>query len=175
MTENRQADKVIVTARTLYGARRTISALRKAVPNAHVHTTGFRGILVLEAEGNPLELACRITRECADSIGRAVAVLAKVTTRFEPVRDAAVKTGVDHIHEDESFCFRLNKRGSHELEKDTPVIEYEIGGAIWVALHAKYGKRPPVNLKDPDVTVIAEVLGEDTVVGVMRKDWRTAS
>ncbi len=172
MTQNHEAAKIIVTTRTLYGARRTIAALNKAVPGARIQRPGPRGILIVEMEENPLELACRVARECAESIGRAVAVLAVVPSRIGPIRDSAVEIGAKHIAEEESFCFRLHKRGAHGLDMDTPVIEYQIGGAIWVALNEKYGKRPRVDLRDPDVTVIAEVLGADTAVGVLRKMWR---
>jgi tRNA(Ser,Leu) C12 N-acetylase TAN1 len=174
MPEGFQAARVVVTSRTLFGARRTISALKRAVPAARIRSAGLRGILILEAEGDPLELAARVTGECSEDIGRAVAVLAEVTSLFEPIRDSAVKIGAEQIGEDEPFCFRLNKRGAHGLDRDTPVIEYEIGGAIWVALREKYGKRPLVNLKDPEVTVMAEVLGADTAVGILRKMWRKA-
>lgn len=165
--------KLIVTARSLFGAGKTRSILKRELPDAHVRKSGFKGIFVLESEGDPLEMAARVARECAENIGRVVAVFAEAPSRFEPIRDSAVGIGAEHIGENESFAFRIVKRGAHWLDTDTPAIEYEIGGAIWVALHEKYGKRPPVNLKDPDVTIIAEVLGADTVVGILRKEWRT--
>jgi tRNA(Ser,Leu) C12 N-acetylase TAN1 len=40
-------------------------------------------------------------------------------------------------------------------------------------LEAKFGREPLVNLSDPDVVVRAEVLGPVTLVGVVRKAWRT--
>lgn len=164
--------KLIVTSRSLYSARRTVPALRRAVPGARIRGAGLMGIFILETEGDSLELGLRVNRECAENIGRAVAVLAEVPSLFEPIRESAVKIGLEQIGENESFCFRLNKRGSHGLDEATPEIEYEIGGAIWAALQGKYGKRPLVHLKDPDITVIAEVLGEETAVGVLRKTWR---
>lgn len=172
MIENLETIKLIVTSKSLYGARRTLAALKKVVPGAFIRRAGLRGIFILELGGNPLELAEKVTRECAESIGRAVAVFFEVPSLFDPIRDSAVSVGIGHTREDESFCFRLNKRGAHGLDRDTPAIEYEIGGAIWKALHEKYGKSPPVDLKDPDVTVIAEVLGANTAVGVLRKAWR---
>lgn len=164
--------KLIVTARELDATKQAAAALRAAFPDARVMRTGFRGVLSVEAEGDALELAERVTRECFTDIGRATAVLAEVDSTLDKIKPAAIEIGVAHIGEGERFCFRLNKRGAHMLELDTPKLEYEIGGAIWVALHQKYGVKPQVDLKQPDVTIVAEVLGPVTAVGVVRKAWR---
>ena len=164
--------KLIVTARELDAAKRTVAALRAAIPDARVTRTGFRGIVALEAEVDALELAERVTRECFADIGRATAVLAEVDSTLDEIKRVAVRIGTEHIGKDERFCFRLHKRGAHMLALDTPRLEYEIGGAIWVALQQKHGVKPLVDLKNPDVTVVAEVLGPITAVGVVRKAWR---
>jgi len=39
-------------------------------------------------------------------------------------------------------------------------------------LEKRFSKEPRVDLTDPDVAVVAEVLGEITLVGVSRKAWR---
>jgi tRNA(Ser,Leu) C12 N-acetylase TAN1 len=65
-----------------------------------------------------------------------------------------------------------HKRGAHGLERDTSILEEEIGGAIWSALEGKYNKKPKVNLKNPDVTVIAEILGPTAAIGISRRAWR---
>jgi hypothetical protein len=52
------------------------------------------------------------------------------------------------------------------------MLEQEIGGAIWTALEDKYSMKPTVRLKNADVTVVAEVLGPITAVGISRRDWR---
>ena len=171
---SRGTAKLIVTSRELYAIRQTIAALRATVTGARIRRAGFRGIFILEAEGDALELAKRVNQECFQSIGRATAVLAEVQSTLEPIKEAAVKIGTEQIDEDEKFCFRLHKRGSHLLEQETPKLEYEIGGAIWVALQQKFGKRPNVDLKNPDITVVAEVLGPNTAVGILRKAWRVS-
>jgi tRNA(Ser,Leu) C12 N-acetylase TAN1 len=56
--------------------------------------------------------------------------------------------------------------------EDTCKLEREIGGAIWQALEQKQGKRPVVDLDDPDITIIAEVMGPNTAIGILRKAWR---
>lgn len=172
---SRGTAKLIVTSRELYAVRQTITALRTTVLGARIRRAGFRGIFTLEAEGDALELAKRVNQECSQNIGRATAVLAEVQSTLDPIREAAVKIGTEQIGEDEKFCFRLHKRGSHWLEQETPKLEYEIGGAIWVALQQKYGKKPNVDLKNPDITVVAEVLGPNTAVGILRKAWRVSA
>lgn len=125
-----------------------------------------------EAEGDPTEVAKLIYEECAQNIGHLTAVLATVESKEESIRDAAVQIGAAQIGSEESFAFRLNKRGMHGLKKDTSTLEREIGGAIWIALEGKYQRRPKVNLKNPDITVIAEILGPIVAIGISRREWR---
>lgn len=164
--------KLIATSRWLSNIRQTIAALRAVLPGARIRRTGFRGVISLEADGDVFELAKRVNQECSASIGRATAVLMEVESGLEAIKEAAVKIGVENIGDDEKFCFRLHKRGSHWLEQETPKLEYEIGGAIWTAVQQKYKEKPKVDLKNPDVMVIAEVLGPNTAVGILRKAWR---
>jgi tRNA(Ser,Leu) C12 N-acetylase TAN1 len=164
--------KIIVTSAGLEPARHLRFALRRAVRGARVRGTGFRGIFALEAAGDAAEVAKLIWRGCAQSIGHVTAVLATVESRLEPIQDAAVRIAGEEIGPEESFCFRLHKRGAHGLEQDTSTLEQEIGGAIWTALERRHGKKPRVNLKNPDVKVIAEILGPEAAVGIWRRAWR---
>lgn len=141
------------------------------MPGARVRGTGFRGILSLEAEGDPTEVAKLIYEECAQNIGQLTAV-ATVESKEESIRDAAVQIGAAQMGSEESFAFRLNKRGMHGLKKDTSNLEREIGGAIWIALEGKYQRRPKVILKNPDITVTAEILGPIVAIGISRREWR---
>jgi tRNA(Ser,Leu) C12 N-acetylase TAN1 len=77
-------------------------------------------VFVVEAEGKAPALAEQIYRGCHRLIGRATAVLAEVESKPQSIKDAAVKIGADEIGPDESFCFRLTKRGVHSLQDDTP-------------------------------------------------------
>jgi tRNA(Ser,Leu) C12 N-acetylase TAN1 len=100
------------------------------------------------------------------------AVLETVESKEEPIKRVAARIGSEHIGSEESFCFRLHKRGTHGLEQNSSKLEAEIGGAIWTALEQKHNKTPRVRLKDPDVMVIAEILGPIAAVGISRKVWR---
>ncbi|MBI4529312.1 MAG: hypothetical protein HY695_36395 [Deltaproteobacteria bacterium] len=167
-----QSARVIVTTESLERIREARSSLKSALPDARIRSAGFKGIFIVEVDGDALELARRIQQECSASIGRATAVVAEVQSRFDLIKEAAVQAGRNQIRADERFCFRLHKRGSHWLEKDTLSIEREIGGEIWQALEQKYGTKPLVDLKNPDTTVVAEVLGPTTAIGILRKEWR---
>jgi tRNA(Ser,Leu) C12 N-acetylase TAN1 len=164
--------KLIITSSGMERARYTRSALKAAVPTGSVRRTGLKGIFSLEAEGDVVELAKLIHRECWQHIGHATAVLEEVESRLEPIKEAAVRAGREQIGKEESFCFRIHKRGAHFLQQDTLTIEQDIGGAIWIALQEKHGGKPRVNLKNPDIAIVAEVLGPITAVGISRKVWR---
>ena len=164
--------QLIVTSAGLGRPRDTRFSLRAALPGAQIRKTGLRGIFSLAAEGDAFELAKLIWRECSQRVGHTTAVLAEVESRFEPIKEAAVRIGREQIGAAESFCFRIHKRGAHFLEQDTLTIEQEIGGAIWTVLEEKHGAKPRVRLKDPDAIIVAEVLGPTTAVGIFRKLWR---
>jgi tRNA(Ser,Leu) C12 N-acetylase TAN1 len=163
---------LLVTSRSFYAVGRARRALAAAVPGAHIRGAGFGAVLLLDAEGDALELAARVSRECAGDVSRVMAVCAQVPSGAAELREAAVRVGSEQIGEAESFCFRLRKRGAHGLPDDTPALEREIGGAIWVALEGKHGGKPKVDLGDPDVAIRGEVLGPIALVCVQRRDWR---
>ncbi|HEY1232221.1 MAG TPA: THUMP domain-containing protein [Candidatus Binatia bacterium] len=163
---------LIITNRGLEPVRSLRFALRRAVRGGRVRGTGFRGILRLEAEGDPAEVAKLVYEECSQNVGHLTAVLATVESKEESIRDVAVQIAAAQIGSEESFSFRVNKRGTHGLKKDTSTLEREIGGAIWIALERKYQKRPRVNLKNPNITVIAEILGPIAAIGISRREWR---
>ena len=164
--------KLIVTKRGIEPTRYVKSALRNALTGARVRGTGFRGVFALEAKGDAAERAKLAWRECAENIGHITAVCAMVESREEAIKDAAASIGAAQIGADESFCFRLHKRGAHGLEKPTSRLEPEIGATIWAALEVKYNKKPKVSLNNPDITVVAEILGPIAWVGISRRAWR---
>jgi putative pyruvate formate lyase activating enzyme len=163
--------KLLVTSRSLFTTHETRRVLGRKLPDARIHGSGFQGIYLVEAEDDAFELAERLYRECRRSIGRVTAAVAEVRSELSPIKDAAIRAATEHVRSEEKFCFRLKKRGSHFLDKDTPALEYEVGGAIWVALRERDRVEPKVDLSDPDVTIVADVLGPVTVIGIQRKAW----
>jgi tRNA(Ser,Leu) C12 N-acetylase TAN1 len=164
--------RLIVTDCGKRPSRECRRLLRKAFADAHLRNTGFRHVFIVESTGDPLELAANTLRKHPAGIGHVTPVLAEIDTGTGAIRDASLAIAIEQIGPDETFCFRLNKRGAHGLIEDTPTLEYNIGGAIWSALRQKHAKKPLVNLDDPDVTVVAEVLGPRTAIGIWKKAWK---
>lgn len=165
--------KMVVTCRNLRSFRRAQRALERALPHARASGAGFQGVLLVEGAGDAEEMAARVTRECAAAIGRATAVVAEISSEPQALLAAGVPIAETRIGADESFAFRLHKRRPHGFQRGTHDIEREIGAAMEAALRRTHGTPPRVDLTDPDVTIGAEVLGPVTLLGVVRKVWRT--
>jgi tRNA(Ser,Leu) C12 N-acetylase TAN1 len=144
------------------------------LPSASIKRSGFRNIVFVELERDALECLRKLKQDCSFEVGRAMLVVAEVKSTYEEIKEASIRIGCDSIGGGESFCFRLNKRGVHLLEQPTPELERNIGGAILNALKEREGKEPKVNLREPGVTICAEVLGEITLIGFLKKDWTKA-
>jgi tRNA(Ser,Leu) C12 N-acetylase TAN1 len=164
--------KLVVTSRGPRAWRDCRSLVRRVLPEAGLRSTGFLSVFAVDAPGDPLELARAINREWRNSIGHTTAVLAEVESRQDAITEAAIGIARDHFARGESFRFRLLKRGAHWLIGHTPQLESDIGGRILEALKELHGVPPRVDLSSPDITIVAEVLGPLTEVGIIRKDWR---
>lgn len=165
--------KLVITSRS-FQERSAWRALKTALPAAWLEGTEFRGVLILRAEGDAEELAARVRRHCAGSIGHVTPVLAEVPSEAVALREAAVALALQHIESGESFCFRVHRRGWPGPES-SPVLERDVGGAIAAALQRRDETEPAVRLEHPDVTVIAEVLGRRTLIGLARAGNRGAA
>jgi protein-L-isoaspartate(D-aspartate) O-methyltransferase len=159
---------LIVTARSLSGARRARRALHRALPGARVKGTGFTAVLAVDAEGDPAALAAQATGSRIRSYGRVVTVLAQVPSARAQMVDAVARAAAGQVRPGESFCVRLHKRGAHGYLEPTPALERAAGTAAWEALHRRDGTQPRVDLVHPDVTIHVEVLGPRTLIGVAR-------
>ncbi|HKJ47146.1 MAG TPA: THUMP domain-containing protein [Balneolales bacterium] len=169
------AAKLIVTARGLYSGKKARRALRRILPYARIRNAGYRSVYVIETHGNVLNIADRICHECLMDIGHTTAVVEESKTSIKDIKEAALSVANQVVGENESFSFRIKKRGSQLLEKDSRDIEEEIGGDIWESLNQKYGKKPKVDLEHPDVKIVAEVLGNITAIGIQLKYWKEFS
>ncbi len=163
--------RLLVTSRDLYGESKTRHCLKGLFPGLKITPTGFRAVLFVEVEGDLLEVAGAINRECGPDVGRAVPLLGEGFSTEEDLAKVAAEVALNHVERGKSFSFRLHKRGVHGLERPTPELEYEIGGKIHDALMEKYGEKPKVDLKRADVAVVAEVLGAQLIVGIVKREW----
>lgn len=166
------AVKVVATGDTAHPDWMTRAALREAVLEADIVDSGFQAVYLVESDQDPEELARRVVAACGDRIGHVSALVGQTTTGYDEIRRAAIRAAERSIGPDDSFAFRVHKRGTHDLDRDTPEIEKTIGGAIWESLEKRHGREPRVDLDDPDVAVFAEVFGSETYIGIWRKAWR---
>jgi tRNA(Ser,Leu) C12 N-acetylase TAN1 len=134
--------RLIVTGGKTESLRQCKQLLRTVFPHAHVRNAGFSFVFVIESAGDPLALAADVEHKVMTSLGHITPVHAKIDTSMDAILETAVKIAIQHIGADETFCFRIHKRGSHGLVEDTPTLECEIGTAIWRAIEQKYGKKP---------------------------------
>jgi len=158
--------RLLVTYKNFLSSKQTYLAIKRVLPRAEVRGSGFKGVFLVEVEGDPFEAAKALNR--CSAVGRAVPLLVEVASDVESVKQAALRVS-ELLSPAESFCFRLYKRGAHKLDKPTPEIEREVGAAIQMEVERRKGRRPEVDLENPDVEISAEVLGPVTHVGILRE------
>jgi len=163
--------KNIITVKDFHDWGKLKVCLRKWFPNAFISKTRFRSVFVLQTQGDVKQVTQQIFRECSEFLGHTTAVLCDVESSMEDIKEAAVNIALDQIEEGESYCFRIKKRDVPELKMSSREIEQDIGDAIRLALRDKFGAEPRVNLDAPDITIMAEVLGLFSSVGIRRKRW----
>lgn len=145
---------------------------RSAVPgDAWVTYAPFRGVLLVECEGDPVVLASELARVGGRSIARVAAVLAQVPSARREMLEAVGRVGPAQIRPGESFAVRVHRRGFHGYLDPGPTLERDAGAAVWQVLRDRDGTAPRVELSHPDVTVHVEVLGPRSLVCVARRDW----
>lgn len=119
----------------------------KAVPGAPVFVPAFSRLVPLEESSFPFK---------PDSL------MEELMPRIEKYASS--------IPQGASYAVRVERRGfkgvlsSHDMEKT-------LAEAIWRALE-KAGKKPKVDLGDPDCTVVVEIVGSECGVGLITKELR---
>lgn len=167
--------KNIITVKDFNDWGKLKSCLRELFSKAFISKTRFRSVFVLQTQGDVKQVTQRIFRECSAFLGHTTAVLCDVESSVKDIEEAAVNIALDQVENGESYCFRIKKREVPELKMSSREIEQDIGDAIHLALRNKFGVEPKVNLEDPDITIMAEVLGLFSSVGIRRKRWETKS
>lgn len=166
---------LVVTCRSLAGGRRARPALRRALPDASVRRTAFRGVLAVYSGEDPEAIAERVSWSCGDAVARVTAVFEQVPSITTRLVEAATRVALEHVRSGESIATRVHKRGSHGYLQATPELERIVGTAVWEELHQRDGRPPPVDLDDPEVTINVEAFGPWSSVGIVRRSWRDRS
>ena len=78
---------------------------------------------------------------------------------------------IDEIEPGETFGFRVEIR---EMKDDisSQAVESEVGGYFYDLIEKIYGRKPKMNLKDPDKLIAIEVLGDRCGIGFITKEMR---
>lgn len=133
-----------------------ILELEWALEKVKVHGTNWRGVLLAEIPLSKEEALQRLKDFETQAIQRVVPLEVLVRASFDEIADAVLKLA-ENIRG--SFAVRAKVRGNKKLSQRE--LEIKLGSLIV----ERYGH--PVNLSDPDYTVVVEVLGKKAGVGVL--------
>ena len=78
---------------------------------------------------------------------------------------------IDEIEPDETFGFRVERRGMKE-DISSQAVEREVGGYFYDLVEKLHGKKPKVNLKNPDKLIAIEIVGNRCGIGFITKEMR---
>jgi tRNA(Ser,Leu) C12 N-acetylase TAN1 len=135
--------------------------------------TGFRNTLVGSVQSVEQFLEELKKRHCP-SLSRVAPIASWFKSEVAEVEERlkeAVLPFVEKIAEGESFCVRVERRGMKGLVQ-TKQLEIELGSYISAQLEEKYGRKPKVNLTDPDKLIRIETLGNNFGLGLVSKKMR---
>ena len=78
---------------------------------------------------------------------------------------------IDEIEPSETFGFRVERRGMKE-DISSQAVEREVGGYFYDLIEKVYGRKPKVNLKNPDKLIAIEIAGNRCGIGFITKEMR---
>lgn len=82
-----------------------------------------------------------------------------------------VERYIDEIEPGETFGFRVERRGMKE-DISSQKVEREVGGYFYDLVEKVYGRKPKVNLKNPDTLVAIEIVGNRCGLGFITREMR---
>lgn len=126
---------VLVTCHDARDGWKARLAVRRTIPDSWVTYAPFRGVLLVETEGDPLTLASRLAGSREPTIARVAAVLAQVPSTREKMLEAAREAARSQIGPAETFAVRVHKRGVHGYADPAPTLERDAG-----AVTTRYSK-----------------------------------
>ncbi len=78
---------------------------------------------------------------------------------------------IDEIEPGDTFGFRVERRGMKE-EISSHAVEREVGGYFYDLVEKINGRKPKVNLKNPDKLIAIEIVGNRCGIGFITKEMR---
>ncbi|MCW3130992.1 MAG: THUMP domain-containing protein [Methanophagales archaeon] len=78
---------------------------------------------------------------------------------------------IDEIEPEDTFGFRVERRGMKE-DISSQAVEREVGGYFYDLVEKIYGRKPKVNLKNPDKLIVIELVGNRCGIGFITKEMR---
>ncbi len=78
---------------------------------------------------------------------------------------------IDEIEPSETFGFRVERHGAKD-DISSQAVEREVGGYFYDLIEKVYGRKPKMNLKDPDKLIAIEIVGDRCGIGFITKEMR---
>ncbi|WP_297508338.1 THUMP domain-containing protein [Thermococcus sp.] len=135
-----------------------ILELEWAIGRVKVKGTDWRGVLLAETPLGKEEALERLRKFETQAIQRVVPLDELVPAKWEAIEDTVLRLARAI---NGSFAVRAKVRGNRKLKERE--LEIRLGSL----LVERFGL--PVNLSDPDWTVVVEVLGKKAGVGLLRR------
>jgi len=78
---------------------------------------------------------------------------------------------IDEIELGETLGFRVERRGMKE-DISSQEVEREVGGYFYDLVEKVHGRKPKVNLKNPDKQIVIEIVGNRCGIGFITREMR---
>jgi tRNA(Ser,Leu) C12 N-acetylase TAN1 len=82
-----------------------------------------------------------------------------------------VERYIDELELGETFGFRIERRGMKE-DISSQMVEREVGGYFFDLLEKVHGRKPKVDLKNPDKLIAVEIVGNRCGIGFITREMR---
>ncbi|GAB6136632.1 THUMP domain-containing protein [Thermococcus prieurii] len=135
-----------------------ILELEWALGKVRVKGTDWRGVLLAETPLTKEEVLERLRNFETQAIQRVIPIERLVPARWEEIEKAVLELGKAI---DGTFAVRARVRGNKRLSQRE--LEVKLGSLLVERYNLK------VNLSEPDYTVLVEVLGKRSGIGLVRK------
>ncbi len=126
-----------------------------------IKKTKFKGVLLVKCK-NAKKAAEMIKDYETSAIHRVLPFDRYINTDMNLINVEATDVAISKIFKSDTFAVRCKKRGKVNFKSQD--IEKEIGAKIVESTNAK------VNLEDPDVKVIIQIIDKKTGISVLKKD-----